>query len=114
MLPPANRLRKEKVIKRALAGRSGCKVGLLACKTAKNGLKTARFCFIVSKRISNKAVDRNKLKRRLRAAVMAQLSRVNPGVDCVLVAYPGLETRGYGDLTLAVEKILNKSGVLKS
>jgi len=113
MLPPANRLKKEKEIKRALASRSGCKIGPLACKTAKNGLKTARFCFVVSKRVSSKAVIRNELKRRLRAAVMARLSRANPGADCVLIAYPGLETKKYDDLAIAVEKILNKSGVLK-
>jgi len=85
----------------------------LVCKTAKNGLKTVRFCFIVSKRISNKAVIRNKLKRQLREAVMAQLARANPGADCVLIAYSGLETKKYGDLAMAVEKLLNKSGVLK-
>jgi len=114
MLPPANRLRKEKEIKRALASRNGVKNGMLACKTAKNGLDTARFCFIVSKRVSNKAVVRNTLKRRLRAAVAKLLFFVKPGVDCVIIAYPGAETKRYEDLAMMVEKILAKSNILKS
>jgi len=113
MLPPANRLRKEKEIKRALASRNGCKIGLLACKTAKNGLITARFCFIVSKQISNKAVIRNKLKRRLREAVAASFLCINSGFDCVLIAYPGLEKKEYKELATIVKNILGKQGVFK-
>jgi ribonuclease P protein component len=114
MLPPANRLRKEKEIKRALASRNGRKSGQLMCKTAENGLNTARFCFIVSKRVSNKAVVRNKLKRRLRAAVGVVLARVRAGVDCVMIAYPGLETKEYQELAMLVEKLLKLSGIISN
>ena len=114
MLPPANRLRKEKEIKRALASRNGRKGGQLMCKTAENGLNTARFCFIVSKRVSNKAVIRNKLKRRLRAVVGANLARVRPGVDCAMIAYPGLEAKSYQELAMLAEKLLRLSGIISN
>lgn len=84
------------------------------CKTAENGLNTARFCFIVSKRVSNKAVVRNKLKRRLREVVGANLARTRPGFDCVMIAYPGLETKEYPELAALVEKLLKLSGIISN
>jgi len=107
MLPPANRLRKEKEIKRVLAGRIGYKGGMLVCKTALNGLNTARFCFIVSKRISNKAVIRNRLKRQMREIVRSILPDIAIGFDYVLIACPGLEKKDYNGLLLAVKKGLD-------
>lgn len=112
MLPPVNRLRKEKEIKRVLAGRRSYKSGLLICKAAPNGLDTARFCFVVSKKISNKAVVRNKLKRRLRSAVKVFLPQIKPGIDCVFIACPGLNLKEYRDLVFYVERILTVLGVL--
>ncbi len=106
MLPPANRLRKEKEIKRVLAGKKSCKSGLLICKTAPNGLETARFCFVVSKRISNKAVVRNQLKRRLRQAVAELLPRVAAGNDYVFIACPRLELKEFDGLRQDVKKVL--------
>jgi ribonuclease P protein component len=113
MLPPANRLRKEKEIKRVLASKKSYKDGLLICKTAPNGFNTARFCFVVSKRISNKAVVRNKLKRRLRHAVIGLLPRVKQNVDCVLISCPGLQLKTFGELRCIIEKVLLFSGVVR-
>ncbi|MCU0653271.1 MAG: ribonuclease P protein component [Candidatus Pacebacteria bacterium] len=114
MLPPANRLRKEKDIKRVLSQRTGFRSGLLICKTADNGLDTARFCFMVSKRISNKAVVRNRLKRRLREAVAENLFRVRGGKDCILIASPGLEKKVFSDLSVLVGKVLTGSRIIGS
>ncbi len=113
MLPPANRLRKEKDIKRVLGGRKSCRAGLLACKTASSGPDARRFCFIVSNRVSNRAVVRNRLKRRLREAVRARLSRVRPGVDCVLIALPGAQDKTFAELETMVENVLRRAGILE-
>jgi ribonuclease P protein component len=112
MLPPANRLRKETEIKRALASPIRRKSGLLACKTAANNLAAGRFCFIVSKKVSNKAVVRNKLKRRLRAATAGLLDRIKPGFDCVLIAFPGLETKDYSEIAATLQKVLAMAGII--
>jgi ribonuclease P protein component len=114
MLPSANRLRRETEIKRVLAGKFSHKTGLLVCKTAANKMAAARFCFVVSKRVSNKAAIRNKLKRRLRAAVAANLARILPGFDCVLIAYPGLESREYQEIAAMVKRALLMSSILKA
>jgi ribonuclease P protein component len=112
MLPLANRLRKKKDIERVLAGRKSSKSGLLVCKTALSDINVARFCFVVSKRVSNKAVVRNRLKRRMRDAVAALLPQIKKNCDYVLIAYPGLETGEYGELALAVKRVLVFAGAL--
>ncbi|UMX48460.1 MAG: ribonuclease P protein component [Candidatus Nealsonbacteria bacterium DGGOD1a] len=114
MLPPANRLRKEKEIKRALASPKSRRFGLLVCKTAANDSAVARFCFVVSKRVSKNATARNKLKRRLRAAAAAILKNVLPGFDCVIIANPGANKKEYRELAAGVEKLLAMSGVLSN
>jgi ribonuclease P protein component len=105
MLPPANRLKKERDIKQVLASKNSHRSAMLACKAAPNGLAVSRFCFVVSRRVSSKAVVRNKVKRRLRAAVSALLSRVKPGWDCVVIADPRVPSSNFQDLAAALEKL---------
>lgn len=113
MLPPAFRLRKKKDIDRVFANRKSCKSGPLVCKTALNDLDAARFCFVVSKRISNKAVVRNRLKRHLRDAVASLLPVIAKNYDCVLIACPGLETRKFDELCVLVKKVFLLAGLVK-
>lgn len=113
MLPLAHRLKKEKEIRRALAGKTRAGSDLLVCRAARNDLGAARFCFAVSKKVSNKAVVRNRLKRRLRAIIARRLARV-ACVDCVLIARPGLETKSYQEVAASVDKILRRAGILEN
>lgn len=59
------------------------------------------------------AVERNRLKRRLRAAFDALRERVPPGRDYVLIARPGLadavDTRGYDWLGERVAEIVERA-----
>jgi ribonuclease P protein component len=112
MLSPANRLRKTKEIERVFAGRNYCRSGLLTCKTGLNNLNTVRFCFVVSKRVSNNAVVRNKLKRRLREIVRSFLPRIKNNQDYILIASPGLEVNDFNELRLVVEKVLVRARAL--
>lgn len=112
MLPPVHRLKKEKEIKRALDGRMRAGNNLLVCRAAPNDLGVARFCFAVSKKVSNKAAVRNLLKRRLRAAAAVMLARIKPGFDCVLIARSGLEGKTYQEIYGCLYGVLAKSNLL--
>jgi len=114
MLPPANRLKKEKEIKRALASKNSRKSGLLLCKTVPNSLPVSRFCFVVSRHVGSKAVVRNKLKRRLREAVKSFLPQIKPGFDCVIITLPGAQKNNYDELLATTKNVLTASGVLET
>ena len=49
-------------------------------------IRPSRFAFIVSTKISKTAVDRNKVKRRLREAVKQNIEKIVKGYDVVFLA----------------------------
>ncbi len=63
----------------------------------------ARFGFTVSKRTATKAVERNRIRRRLREAVrLAAPENARPGHDYVLIGRRSALTEPFGDLTSAL------------
>jgi ribonuclease P protein component len=57
----------------------------LVLKVGKPTTGTARFAFIVSTKVSKKAVERNRIRRVLREAIRPILPNLKPG-DYVLIA----------------------------
>ncbi|PPL19833.1 ribonuclease P protein component [Microterricola pindariensis] len=53
-----------------------------------SGARGARFGFIVAKTVGG-AVQRNRVRRRLKAASSELLDQVHPGIDVVIRALPG-------------------------
>lgn len=87
MLPKENRLIKKKDFAAAYQkGRTYyAEEGKIALKFQKNKLKTFRIGFVVGKNYSKKAVERNKLKRVLRAIFWENSKLINPGFDIVVL-----------------------------
>ena len=79
-------------------------------KAVPNGLDFSRFGFIVSKKVSRKAVVRNKVRRRLREVV--RLAMVRPGWDVVVIARPKAGGASYSDIESALIGLLNRVGLL--
>jgi len=75
-------------------------------KVQKNDLQINRFGFIVGKKITNKAVLRNKIKRRLREVVKENLDRVKLGFDIVIVAKPEILDKNYQQIKNDLENLL--------
>lgn len=69
---------------------------LVFLKFLKNDLNNSRFGFVVSTKISRKAVVRNKIKRRLREIV--RQSNIEPGFDVVIIAKPEITDSNYQDI----------------
>lgn len=55
--------------------------------------KPSRISFVVSTKISKKAVTRNRLKRLLRQATHTYLNQLKPGYDLVILAKPTLKNQ---------------------
>lgn len=79
MLSGDNRLKKKKDFEYVFKKGKGFKEDFLFVKLVKNNLKITRFGFVVGYKVSKKAVLRNKVKRRLRETVKAELPKIRKG-----------------------------------
>ena len=112
MLPKLNRIRKKKDFEAIFKKGKGFKNRFLALKIVKNNLPESRFGFVISKKVSKKAVIRNKIRRRISEAIRLDLEKIKKGSDVVLVAYPGIEKNTFSETTELVKNILKKAGLL--
>lgn len=108
MLPKENRLKKEKDIERVIRKGKGFKEDFLILKVAGNDLDKIRFCFVVSKKISPKATIRNKIKRRISGLVKLKMNKFKKGIDVMLIALPGLETKDFWEIEEALSRLFKK------
>lgn len=112
MLPKINRLKNTKEIEDVFRRGKGLKEGFLFLKFLGNNLEISRFAFIVSRKTAKKSVQRNKIKRNLRAAIQGKMRQIKKGLDLVLVAQNGTENAGSQETREAVETLLQKSKLL--
>jgi ribonuclease P protein component len=56
------------------------------------------------------AVQRNRIRRRLRELVRARLGRIGPGWDLLLIARPAAGEASHADLGAALDALLERSG----
>jgi len=71
----------------------------------------ARWGFAVGKRLSKRAVRRNRVKRRLKAA--AETYPVRSGVDIVVTARNGAVEASFHDLRVALGRVLGRAGLIR-
>ena len=114
MLPKENRLKLKKDFETVFRKGKSFNQDILLLKVLENDSNIKRFGFIVSRKISKKAVMRNKIKRRLREAVGARLKKARDGVDCVLVALPGIEKKDFADIEKSVDNLLGKAKIIET
>jgi len=69
--------------------------------------------FIVSKRISKKAVERNLIKRRLRAAYRSLKQEIPHGYLLLFVARPATLEVSYADLQQQMRSLIEKAGLMQ-
>lgn len=113
MLPQINRLKKDKDFERVFKKGKGFKEDFLYLKIVKNNLKNSRFGFVVSNKISKKAVVRNKVKRRLRNLVELKLQETKKGIDGAIIVMPGLDISSFWELEDKVNKLFKKAKITK-
>lgn len=109
MLPKINRINKKKDFDEIFKKGKSIKDGFLIFKILENNSGKNRFGFIVSQKVAKKAVLRNKIKRRLRAVVGANMKNIKNGADIVLIALPGIEKKEFSEIQSSISKILSKN-----
>ncbi len=82
--------------------------GSFTLYVAANALGYPRLGLAVSKRVSKKAVQRNRIKRIVRESFRRHPAKIG-GVDCVVVAKPAAATRPNPTLRAEVERLWSKA-----
>ncbi|MEK7562199.1 MAG: ribonuclease P protein component [Patescibacteria group bacterium] len=112
MLPKLNRVRKKKDFEVIFTKGKSFKNEFLILKFIKNNLPESRFGFVISKKVSQKAVMRNKVKRRLGEVARANIKNIKKGIDIVFIALPGIEKKNFLETKKQIENTLKKSGLI--
>lgn len=76
-------------------------------KSESNALNFNRFGFIISKKTANRAVDRNRSKRLVRACVEEIINDFPLGKDYLFIIRKNLSYINKADLTIEVKKALH-------
>lgn len=115
MLSKDKRLRASKDIQLTLLKGKAARESFLTLTWQRNTLERPRVACIVARKVSKRAVVRNKVKRRLRALVrdlvLPNLARRD--LDIVITTYPGAEALTFQSLKNLLEHTLLKSGIYK-
>ncbi len=111
MLAKQNRIRKKKDFDFVFKKGASLKGSFFLTKIAKNKLGISRFGFIVSGKVSKKAVERNKIKRRASESVRRNFERIRNGLDVVFIALPKARTADYKDIEGDILNLLKKQNV---
>lgn len=106
MLPKENRLKKKKDFDNVFEKGESIKGGSIYLKFLKTKEPFTRIGFIVSKKVSPKAVERNKIKRRLRCSVRNIL--LGKGVDIIVIASPKIKNNTFEEIKEDIEKTIKK------
>lgn len=91
-------------------GRSHANDLLVMCALP-NSLPYSRFGFSVSSRIGN-AVQRNRIKRRLREAMRLRMALVKSGWDVVFIARNPIRSADYQEMDAACARLLRRAHLL--
>lgn len=118
MLLRANRLKRSKLFPTTLAsgrmlGQNASMIVLGLPRSFQSDTPT-RYGFVVSKKVHNKAHERNKVKRRLREAVRTLIlaePRLGhlPHISVVIIARKGILESTYGQLQQSLKLWLEKA-----
>jgi len=112
MLDKKHRLKEKKDFEEVIKKGKFYSEDLLVFKKIKNNLSRTRVGFVVSQKVSKKAVVRNKIKRRLRQIIKTNLAEIKPGFDIIFFTKKGIEEKDFSEIKKTIEKLLKKAKLL--
>jgi ribonuclease P protein component len=106
MFPKNQRITEKEEFNRIFEKGTALHCDLLMIKILKNDLGIRRFAVIVSKKISNKAVERNRIKRQIREILRTNQERFPDSSDVVVYPKPQIKEREYQEIEERMLKIV--------
>ncbi|MCK4891176.1 MAG: ribonuclease P protein component [Candidatus Pacebacteria bacterium] len=113
MLKKEFRLRKQKDFENVFNKGVYFSEKFLVLKISENSLSFSRFGFIVSKKVSKRAVDRNRVKRLMSESIRLSQKKIKSGFDVVFITRGGIIDKSFEEVKGSVEKLLKRSGLLE-
>jgi ribonuclease P protein component len=109
MLATTNRLRDRRAIAQVMRRGRVVSDGPIMIKAAANHLSYSRAVVVVSKKVSKKAVVRNRLRRRVAGILAAEWATVAPGYDIVVTVRDNVVTAATPELTRPIQATLQRA-----
>ncbi|MDP3954912.1 MAG: ribonuclease P protein component [bacterium] len=113
MLPLKNRLQTRKDFGEAKTKGQKYQSHLFGLLVYPTNSEATRFGFIVSTKISKKATQRNKVKRRLRESIKKILPTLKTGYDVVFLGKKELLDKKLSEISVEVINTFGKAGLLR-
>jgi ribonuclease P protein component len=113
MLPRTCRLKAKRDFRRVLKTGKIKRTSFLVIRFADNGLEKSRLGILASARIFRKAVQRSRVKRRLREGLKTVLSRLVPGKDIIVSARAGMENQSLVETKNRIFSLLKEANLVK-
>lgn len=73
---------------------------------------SSRFGLAVSKKVSKKATERNRLKRQIHAAIICLRPQIKPGFDVVIIVLPQGIGCNYERFLRELEQLFSQAGII--
>ena len=102
MLPRNNRLRKDKDFDFVFKTGRVSYDKIMGVRAVINHCGVNRFGILVSNKISKKAVERNKIKRRIREAARANIDKIKKGFDIIIVSLPNIKEKTFKEISYSL------------
>ena len=87
--------------------------GTLTLNVLHNGSSYSRYGFVVSRKVG-KAVARNRVKRRLRAATRQWLPNLKTGYDVVIIVHPPISSVSYSELEATLSHLFSRARLIET
>lgn len=113
MLAKQLRLVKEKDFKKIFKLGQSSYVKIFHLKILTNQLKSNRYGIVISSKVSKKSVERNKLKRQIRAIIKEFDKNLMSGFDLVLIVSPAALGQEYEFIKNELKRLLFRSRLFK-
>ena len=108
MLKKQYRLTKNKDFEKVFKQSASAYAPSLGLKITVNNLERPRFAILVSKKVSKKAVDRNKIKRQIRNILREDYATKVKNYDVVIICLPAIIDKTFEDIQTELKFAFNK------
>lgn len=113
MLESKNKLKKKADFDRVYEKGKFCSMGMLSLKATPNKEPATRIGFVISKKFSKKAVERNRVRRILRSCAFDLIKDIKEGFDIIILTKSSKIEMNKKIIFPVFLKLLKKSNLLK-